>query len=279
MQAQFYDKVRLLWSGDFWAAINRMCPPPGAATEIGQLLWTTPRPLIHPSARMMVVFSQKSACTNVLIWFLHHLGHMQVARDFHYWPHSYRCDVYYHSDLYRKAYELDLTTFKVIRVVRDPYERAVSSFRHVLRFDEIAGPLRYRNMVEKGLSFATFLDFLEKSNLSNCDPHYCVQRHPIEDRLPIHHLINVSTQELFKRLNEVEADLGLPQTDLSGYKEFDWHNRPEQRLFDESNLYTRRFTRDEAQNGPWPSSRALLTPEARERISRLYATDVKAYFS
>jgi hypothetical protein len=40
-----------------------------------------------------------------------------------------------------------------------------------------------------------------------------------------------------------------------------------------------RYTRDEAQNGPWPSSRALLTPEARERIGRLYGTDIKAYFS
>jgi hypothetical protein len=27
------------------------------------------------------------------------------------------------------------------------------------------------------------------------------------------------------------------------------------------------------------SSRALLSPKARERIGRLYATDIKAYFS
>jgi hypothetical protein len=67
---------------------------------------------------------------------------------------------------------------------------------------------------------------------------------------------------------------------LSWCDELHWHNRPEQQHpLDESDLYTRRFTRDEAQNGPWPSSRALLTPEARERIGRLYGTDIKAYFS
>jgi Sulfotransferase family len=280
MGTQFFHKLRLLASGEAWAVISRMCPPPGAETELGQLLWTTPRPLIHPGSEMMVVFSQKSACTNVVIWFLHHLGHMKVARDFHQWPHAYRCEVYYQSDLYRNAYDLDLTKFKLIRIVRDPYERAVSSFRHVLRFDEIAGPLRYRSMVERGLSFAAFLDFLEKTNLSNCDPHFCIQRHPIEDKLPVQHLINVSKEDLFKRLNEVEVDLGLPQTNLSWCDDIRWHNRPEQRhLPDDSDFYTRRFTRDEAQNGPWPSCDAFLSPEARERIGRLYATDIRAYFS
>jgi hypothetical protein len=37
--------------------------------------------------------------------------------------------------------------------------------------------------------------------------------------------------------------------------------------------------RNVAQNGPWPSWRALLTSEARERIGRLYATDIKAQLS
>ena len=40
-------------------------PPPGAASELGRLPWTDPRPLIYPRKRMIVVFSPKYACTLV----------------------------------------------------------------------------------------------------------------------------------------------------------------------------------------------------------------------
>ena len=44
-----------------------------------------------------------------------------------------------------------------------------------------------------------------------------------------------------------------------------------------ADLYTRRLKREQALNGPWPRYDALLTPEARDRVSRLYAADLRAY--
>src|SRR5689334_25375638 len=101
-------------------------PPPGAETGLGRLLWTDPRPLIHTPQRMIVVFSPKSACTSVLIWFYHQIGHTKAARDYASWPHNYRTDVYYRSRFYRRAFERDLSKFSLLRIVRDPFERAVS---------------------------------------------------------------------------------------------------------------------------------------------------------
>ncbi|MGB7256525.1 MAG: sulfotransferase family 2 domain-containing protein [Pseudolabrys sp.] len=291
MANDFFNKVdmaaRTLRTGIRWAKYNKMSPPPGAFTsEMGRLLWAAPQPLIDPDKKMLVVFSQKAACTNVLVWFFHHLGHAKAAREYHYWPHEYRNYVYYFSELYRKAYDLDFSAFKVIRIIRDPYDRAVSSFRHVVRFglvdDTLVKTLRYRTIASKGMSFSEFLDLLEETDLTTCNPHYCLQRHPIEDALPVHHLINVTAENLFARLNDVEADLGLERTDLansSWIRRLRHHNRPGKELDAESDLYAHRLTQDQARNGPWPDYEALLTPPARERIARLYAVDIKAYLT
>jgi hypothetical protein len=288
MNFEFFSRFRRatdrLLTGSDWTPSDPFAPPPGVETEMGRLLWSAPTPLIHPAARMLVIFSAKSACTNVLIWFLHHLGHAEVARQFHNWPHEYRERVYYYSELYRKAYKLNFNQFKVVRVVRDPYDRAASSFRHVLRIPfadrDIARASGHRDMPDKGLSFAQFLDFLENSDLVRCDMHYALQRHPIEDKLKPHYLINVSKEDLFKRLNGIEADLGLEQTDLQSMawvQRLRRHNRPKAKLASSSDLYTRPLTREQATVGPWPDSSALLTPEARARIAKLYAVDIEAY--
>lgn len=272
----------LAWNGDTLLT----APPPGADTELGRLLWTVPRPLILPQARTIVIFAQKSACTNVVIWYLHHIGHAKAARDFHYWPHNYLYRVLHYSQFYRDAYKLDLSSFTVLRVVRDPFERTVSSFRHALRHDfadaDIAKKLGGRVVAAKGLSFAGFLDFLEALDIVDCDRHFCLQRHPIEDKLPVHHLIDVTRQDLFARLNEIETLVGLPRSNMEAHpwvKHLRGHNRPKQELGDADDLYARALTRNQARTGPWPRYEALLTPEARARIARLYAVDIEAYFS
>jgi hypothetical protein len=266
---------QLTGAGDF---------PPGATSDLGRLLWTDPRPLVFPRKRAIVVFSPKSACTTVVIWFFHHLGYTAAARDYSSWPHRYRTDVYYKSGRYRRAYERDLSKFSIVRIVRDPFERAVSSFRHVqkggLADKVMAKVLGRRDMGTAGLSFSEFLDFLEHCNLETCDPHFRIQRHPIEDRLPTRHLINASTENLLTRLNQVEADLQLPITDFDKLEWLQKISRKHSHVDAPSvplDAYTHRFSREAAQSGYWPPYSAFLIPKARERLARLYATDVKAY--
>jgi len=256
----------------------------GKRRKIKQLMRIGPPPLIHPGARAIVVFSPKSACTSVVIWFLHQIGHAQRAREHHHWPHRYRIDLYYASEHYRDACRLDLTDFRVVRVMRDSFDRAASSFRHLLRSrlpDETLAELLGRSdAAETGVSFCEFLDMLERIDLTTCDEHHRIQRHPIEDLLPVTHLINVSTEDLFVRLNQVEADLGLPITD---FDELEWIHSLDRRRnrFDgklnTADAYNVRLTRTNARRGPWPPYRALLTAPARERIARLYAVDIAAY--
>jgi hypothetical protein len=209
---------------------------------------------------------------------------MQRARAYHPWPHRYRIDIYYRSAGYRDAVSGDLTGFKLLRVARDPFDRAVSSFRHALRFGvadrDFAALMDRKDVAEAGVSFRDFLDLLERLNLRTCNEHFRLQRHPVEDALPVSHFINVSREDLFARLNQVESDIGLPVTD---FDELKWmhrlqanRSRSERDVFT-IDAYALPFTRVQARDGPWPSYDALLTPAARERIARLYAADIAAY--
>jgi hypothetical protein len=252
-----------------------------AQTPLRRMLARVPQPLIDPDRKLIVIYSAKSACTNLLLWFLHHLGHLQAARDFHWWPHRYRDHVYYRSDIYQRGLRSRLREFTVVRVVRDPFQRALSSFRHVVRhksFDEHIGRV-LSQPAEAGLSLSRFLDFLEKIDLADCDPHYALQHHPIEKILPVHHLINVSVENLFARFNEIEAAVGLPKSDLAHaewVQELSERHQTAKHSFS-GDAYTRILTRQDALKRRWPDYDVLLTDEAKARIAKLYATDLKAY--
>ena len=258
---------------------------PRPRTEFGRLLWSRNPPLIHNDARMIVIFSPKSACSSVVIWFLHQIGEAQAAQQYHYWPHRYRIEVYYRSPQYRSAFDQDLENFSVVRVVRDPFERAVSSFRHVLGMRplrEKVSKLSGIDIANDGMSFAQFLDFLDDCDLTTCDAHYGLQHHPIENRVPVSHLINVSTENLFARLNEVEADLGLPRTDfasLSWIHQTEHYRHKFPNATDIGDPFTARLKPRAATRGPWPPNSTFLTAEAREHIADLYRVDLQSYIN
>jgi hypothetical protein len=258
--------------------------PAGFASrgKYSKLLQVLPRPLIDPNARIVVLFSPKSACTSVAIWFFHQLVGEAPVRALNDWPHIYRNEVYYQSDTYREVCASDLAGFKVIRVVRDPFERAASAYRHALRtllaereMVKVVGP----DILHEGFSFDTYLTFLEQIDLGTCNPHFRPQRHPLEEALPIDYLINISRENLFGRLGDIERELGLKPTGPSIHE---WVRDVEGRRYTPTpenfaNGDSVVLTKKHARTGPWPRSQDLLTPRARERLAKLYAVDIRAY--
>jgi hypothetical protein len=258
----------------------------GPTSELGRLLTLAPRPLIHPTAKMIVVFSPKSACTTVVSWFFDQLGHGRAARDFHSWPHRYRSQVYYHSRLYERALEKNLANFALVRVVRDPFDRAASSYRHALKHGnanaDFAKVMGRPDAASEGFSFAEFLDLLERIDLTTCDRHYAQQKHPVEDAKTVDHLINISTQDLHAGLNAVDRAVGLPTFDFNATAKFEKIRRKRFQVHGQAeatDVYATRFNQKQAKEGPWPPYEALLTPLACERLARIYAVDIAAYLS
>src|SRR5437763_9167730 len=91
-----------------------------------ELLRLTPRPLIDAGKKVIVLWSPKSACTTTYVWFSHLAGFLDdVAKHPAGFPHRHRIEVYMKSDRYRQAIESDIRDFHVVRILRDPYSRAV----------------------------------------------------------------------------------------------------------------------------------------------------------
>ena len=64
------------------------------------------------------------------------MGLLEEALAFHPWIHCYRMKVFYDSDRYKAAVEdffQSPLSYRVIKFVRSPFKRAVSSYVHVLQ--------------------------------------------------------------------------------------------------------------------------------------------------
>lgn len=241
-----------------------------------------PRVLLDPDKRMMVVWSPKSACTTVFVWFANVIGKVHELKG-HKWPHEYRREVYYKSDLHLRGLEHPLRDYRMVRIIRDPYSRAASIYRHALktRLDEeglkaASPPLDRRT----GFSFLQFLDYVESLKLDSANVHIRPQFHPVEAELRPEFVINISRQDLFAELHGVEEAFGLPRTD---FRSLEWLHREADRkakpgAFDGEEADAVPFDTSAARGlKPWPTYEQLLTPRARARIEKLYARDFEAY--
>src|SRR5687768_17277713 len=86
------------------------------------------------SANLAVMWSYKAACTTVIKWVFLHNGLLPEALAYNSWVHKYRLHHYQKSDRYLgrlKAFARG--KFDVIKVARDPLDRAVSSYIHAYR--------------------------------------------------------------------------------------------------------------------------------------------------
>jgi Sulfotransferase family len=256
-------------------------PPDKAEKAWRQALRKVERPLLHPQRRFVVLFSAKSACSSVVIWFLHTLGLAAEARAFSEWPHHYRINRFYAREDYLAARDaLGPDDVTVLRVVRDPVDRAGSSFRHALGLSYARETIREKLGIDtdvQGLSFERFIDFLEMEDLDHCDPHHKRQKHAVEGLRRPDVVINASRQDLFTELNAFERMMGMPVTN---FKELAWVHelqatRVPHSVNPEADVYRTVLTREQAQNGPWPKK--LITPEARARLEKLYAEDMALY--
>lgn len=243
-----------------------------------------PQPLVHERRKIILIWSPKSACSTALIWFYKQTGLLEAAQTYHANPHNYRQDVLSRAGDYQRALNGPVADYDVIRVIRDPHDRAVSSYRHALRFgyeDRAMAHLTGRTISRReGFSFAEFLEHLSNINIKRCNPHHRLQRHPVEDVLVPRWVINVSRQDLLKELNTVERTLGW---DVTNFEAVDWITAVESRRKAgrgaiEGDASETKLSRIEAApGGAWPERKALLTPERRAEIQRIYAEDFRAY--
>jgi hypothetical protein len=231
------------------------------------------------SANLAVMWSYKAACTTVIKWVLLHNGLLPEALAYNGWVHKYRLHHYQKSDRYfSRLRDFTRGRFEVVKVVRDPLDRAVSSYIHAYRtgYDDasvsaaIQRPLTRRQR----FSFREFVTFLEQSDLHFGNPHHRVQVAPVERhvlfRTKPRRIIKIE-QGLTAALAELERSHGLPAADFTDPVFRSEHHtvRASQHGPAADLMY---FSRDAL-----PPASTFYDDDLRERVARLYGEDFRHY--
>lgn len=237
---------------------------PRAHLLIGKMLY-------DPEHRVIMDWSGKSGCTIGVMMFFRHMGLLDEALQYHPWIHNYRREVFCRK--YPVTVRELLSRRNVlIKVVRNPYTRIISSLRNKVRVPgknrKIMDYLQLSSMEE--ITFRQFVEFLESIDLRiRCDVHY---REQVQD----YELLNLR-HPIICRLESLERDVGLVN-ERYGF-EFDLAG-----LSSEHHAKINTEWKEFAGDTPWsefsdglPDYRFFFDSELQERVKLLYQKDLKAY--
>lgn len=258
----------------------------------GQLL-----PLVSPGFPIAVCWSAKAGCTTVLKWFLAHSGLLEEALAYSSWVHDYReqrlngghdyfqrC-VRLFDGTQTETLDTHTETF-IIKVIRNPAARAVSSFLHFLRHERSprwtggATIGSWKQAVglgrQPGLSFRQFLHFVaDEQRLGHTsDPHFRPQFTPLQDfavhaHLPLEHLA--------AGLAELEDIFRLRHVDVRKLSVSEHHNPPSTMCHWPDTPSAFPADLDTLATYGTPPTAAFLDPETCKLVQQAYTTDYDAY--
>ena len=232
--------------------------------------------LIHPPGGIGLIWSPKSACTTALLWYLAHLGLLEDAAAFSHWPHNYRMKVLPELEIYRQwLVECDPDRLRWVRVIRDPFLRAVSGYRHALRYgfeNGKIGEFLGLPVAERGFSFSELLAYLAQVDIASCDYHLARQWHSGEATVTTARVINADREPLLEALCDF-ADPGesmRPLLSAEASRIADLHHARRVRwAVDCSDV----VFQSSSTGGEWPDYDAFLNPATRSRIELIYRED------
>jgi hypothetical protein len=241
-----------------------------------------PRPLLFGPGKLGIIWSAKSACTTVLLWYLWHCDLLRAARFYHSWPHQFRNRVLYQSKTYRAwAADVESDGWWWLRILRDPYKRAVSSYRHAVRNGYEDGKIARMLRIDpaQGYSFEQFLDYLQQIDVAACNLHHRVQLHPVEHLISPRKVINIDRQDLMACLGEIDSILPPPKEPVStllgaiaDIAESHFVRASGTDVDHASTSFRKEDTWSE-----WPAYRCFLNASTRRKIESIYATDFDRY--
>jgi hypothetical protein len=263
----FIDRQRLRFSPQRRARIYEACEGPN-------------HPLFLEQEDIAFIWSAKAGCTFAVKWFLFQRGELEPALAYSDWIHDYRWQVYYRSDEYYAGVQrAEFGKCRYIRLVRNPFSRAVSSYLHMVRtLGNEAFHRPFNNFlgrdIEKppGVSFSEFCDFLLSVDVERTDLHYRQQTHPLESQnmINVDHLIHI--ENLKAELATVEKRYGLKTASVSELST-SLHNT--KRV--ESNTYVGDQPFLMTDEDIYPDYKAFYNEDLARKIRTVYAEDFSRY--
>jgi hypothetical protein len=241
-----------------------------------------PAPLVNSEHSMLVLWNAKSASSTTLLWYFASLGLLDDVIASGLSPHAYRGQRFPGTGAHKRNRATKvLDDYFVVHVIRDPYLRAVSSYRHTLATGYADKRLAGRLDRRAGFSFSRYLDYLQSIDLARANVHHKLQRHRVEELRRADRVINVSRQDLLVELNRLERERGMKVTDFSAFGDLleqQETRRARETGFSGEDVADRPLDVAAARGeAPWPHYRQFLNPTTRGRIELLYAPDFQLF--
>lgn len=186
-----------------------------------------PRPIVDSRNKLLLLWSAKSGCTFAVKWLFTQMGVPEACAR----PHKYRAELYESEQ--QKAAVMDFAkapgSYRVVKFIRDPFKRAVSSYIQAARFGyedaAICAFLERTVDATSRFSFREFLRYLGTVDLASCDIHHQLQTHALERCYMPASMFLVNLDHSMRTLPKLEAFLALAQTDPDQFRESHHHTR------------------------------------------------------
>lgn len=189
-----------------------MKPTDGKLPELSK----PPHILVDRNRKIAFMWSAKAGCTFGVKWFFAKCGLLDDAIKHYPWIHDYTLNVYIHKDEYNQALDLLLERpeeFAIIKLVRNPFNRVVSSYIHANRvgYEDKALAIFLKRLVnrKKRFSFKEFVRYLESISIYSCDIHHRQQIHPVEIKGLLKPTFVVKLESSVAELSALEKKLDL----------------------------------------------------------------------
>jgi hypothetical protein len=249
-------------------------------------------PLHAPNFPIVLLISEKAGCTTLTKWFLFQVRKLDESSRFHPWVHEYRRSVLNRQPGYRwNALRLTLFGEKpMMKLVRDPYDRAASSFLETLSYAGREGGNAWalkliaaaRAQAGKGeiavpaLSFRDFTRYLARTGTEwgQINGHVARQHMAGEDG----RIDRIIKLECFaEEIRQIESEYGLIQSPLPSLTDSGHHRSKLQRTDLVTSLADIEFTSDQIRDGRVPNYEILYDDETRRLVAEAFAADFGAY--
>jgi len=247
-----------------------------------------PTPLHHHAMPVAFLWTPKAGCTSLVKWFFFQIGELDAALSYNPFVHRYRKDVFMKRDGYLRE-GLDLIVageVPVIKLVRDPYDRAVSSFAQLLKLQsnsESEWPRKVRaGILDKigetappgCLSFRQFLHGVAAIGASSAilSRHVAQQfregEEQMRDRL-------IRLENFDAEITGLEREFGLKSSPLADLTDSRHHRR--KIMSSAGSLACRMVSSADFPEMATPSYDAFYSDETRRLVAAVYAADFSAY--
>lgn len=247
------------------------------------------RLILHaPDFPLVLLFSEKAGCTSLTKWFLFQIGKLEEATAFHPWVHRYRKSVFCRQPGYewQSLRLLLLRGRPIVKLVRNPYDRAVSSFLATLggaqgRDGETwagnfiaAARAHAGKPAANALSFDDFLSFLAATGTGRekLDKHVARQHMAGEERR-IDRIIRL--ERFAEEIRQLESEFNLARSPLELITTSRHHRSPARSAAAVAAHIE--ITSEQVRKGNVPAYDTFYSAETRRLVRQCFAADFEAY--